>query len=75
MYIEDMLLYADDILLLCDSQEKVRKCTQIVKEWSKENGMELNKKKSRIVVVFAPRSAKKIPFMKLQETEKIKENF
>jgi hypothetical protein len=73
LHVEDILLYADDILLLCDSPEQVRKCIQIVERWSKENGMELNKKKSGIVV-FAPRLAKKIPYMKLQETEKIKEN-
>ena len=41
MHIEDMLLYADDILLLFDSQEQVRKCIQIVEEWSRRKNQEL----------------------------------
>jgi urease gamma subunit len=68
MSIEDILLYADDILILCQTQEQITKCIQIVEKWSHLNGMELNKNKSGIVV-FAPRRAKKIPLMKL-ETEK-----
>jgi len=63
--IEDILLYADDLLVLCKSQDQVRNCIKIIEEWSTENGMELNKGKSGIVV-FAPRRAKKIPFMKVE---------
>ena len=69
MSIEDILLYADDILLLCDSTERVRRCIEIVEQWSKDNGMQLNKKKSGIVV-FAPRSAKNIPYMMRKEGAK-----
>jgi len=65
MSIEDILMYADDILLLCDSQYQIRKCVQIIEEWSKQNGMELNKDKSGIVI-FAPRKAKKIPLMEAE---------
>ena len=66
MSIEDILLYADDLLLLCQTPGQMKKCIQIVEEWSRKNGMELNKKKSGIVV-FAPRSAKTIPYMILEK--------
>ena len=62
---EDILLYADDILILCQSQEQVAKCVKIIEEWSSQNGMELNKKKSGIVV-FTSRKARKVPLMKLE---------
>lgn len=66
--IDDILLYADDILILCQTQQQVAKSIQIIERWSHLNGMELNKNKSGILV-FAPRRAKKIPLMK-HETEK-----
>lgn len=56
MNIEYVLLTADDILLLCTSTEQVRRCIQIVKNWSRGNGMELNKNKP-VIVVFANRKA------------------
>jgi len=65
MNTEDILLYADDILILCESQEQTAKCIQIIENWSQLNVMELNKKKSGIVV-FASRKAKKIPLMELK---------
>src|SRR5689334_14871664 len=43
----------------------VKKCVQLIERWSTQNGMELNKKKSG-VVVFAPRLAKKIPLMEIE---------
>jgi len=61
MSIEDILLYADDILILCQSHEQISKCVDIIKKWSRLNGMELNKKKSGIVV-FASRKAKGAPY-------------
>jgi len=69
MSVEDILLYADDILILCKTVGQVKRCVQIIEEWSVNNGMELNKKKSGIVV-FAPRSAKNIPYMQLKVVEK-----
>jgi endonuclease/exonuclease/phosphatase family metal-dependent hydrolase len=71
--IEDILLYADDILILCQSQEQIIKCIQIIERWSYTNGMELNKNKSGILV-FAPRRAKKIPLMKLEVEKDIDGN-
>jgi len=59
---EDILLYADDVLILCNSIELLHKAIKIVDLWSKKNGMELNKKKSAIVP-FAPRKVKAIPFL------------
>lgn len=46
-----------------------------IEEWSKNNGMQLNKKKSGIVV-FAPRSAKTIPYMiaKIKDEKDTKEH-
>ena len=65
MSIEDILFYADDLLLLCKTPDQVERCVQIIEQWSHENGMKLNRKKSGLVV-FAPRSAKKIPYMELK---------
>lgn len=63
--IEDLLFYADDVLILCTSTYQVEKCIQILEDWSLKNGMKLNKNKSGIVV-FANRKATRIPKMKLQ---------
>jgi len=65
--LDDVLMYADDILTLCTSIEQMKKAILIIEEWSKENGMILNKKKSGIVV-FAPRSSTHIPLMRLERT-------
>jgi hypothetical protein len=63
--IEDILLYADDLLVLCQTENQVKACIKIIEEWSAQNGMELNKKKSG-VLIFASRRAKKIPYMKIE---------
>jgi len=62
--LEDILLYADDVLTLCSSVAQLEKAIKIIENWSAKNGMTLNKKKSG-VVVFAPREAKDVPFMAL----------
>jgi hypothetical protein len=66
--VEDILMYADDILILCNTPEQTEKCIHIIDAWSSDNGMQLNKKKSGIVV-FAPRIAKQIPYMCRKEKE------
>ena len=58
--LEDLLFYADDLLTLCDTQEQLAKCIQVIEKWSKDNGMLLNKKKSAIVI-FSSRRKRKIP--------------
>jgi hypothetical protein len=65
--LHDILMYADDILVLCITQEQLEKSIRIIKEWSADNGMSLNAKKSGIVP-FAPRRAKKIPFLTTETT-------
>ena len=60
--LEDILYYADDLLMLCTSEEQLKRVIKIITKWSEENGMVLNKKKSGILV-FAPRKATKIPLM------------
>ena len=61
---EDILYYADDILILCTTPRQVEQCIKIIEDWSYANGMILNKNKSG-VVVFGARSAKKIPKMQV----------
>ena len=67
--LEDLMFYADDLLALCSSQAQLRKAIEIIKNWSKENGMVLNAKKSGIVV-FANYLSQKIPFMKPDKQER-----
>ncbi len=69
MNIEDLLFYADDILMLCSSPTQAENCIRIVEEWSVKNGMELNKNKSGIVI-FSHRHAKKVPMMKTHKFTK-----
>jgi hypothetical protein len=65
--IEDILMYADDILITCSSELQLRNCINTIEEWTARNGMSLNKKKSGIVV-FAPRHATDIPLMKVKKS-------
>ena len=46
---EDILAYADDIMVICDSVDQVRRVIQVIREWSGQNNMKLNKKKSGVV--------------------------
>ena len=43
---QDILFYADDIFVLCQTQAQLKQCIEIIEKWSKQNGMELTKKKS-----------------------------
>ena len=52
--------------MLCQTQAQLKKCIEIIEEWSKQNGMELNKKKSGILP-FGPRKAGDIPFLRLEK--------
>ncbi len=73
MNIEDLLFYADDLLMLCTSSSQAENCIRIIEEWSEQNGMSLNKDKSGIIV-FADRKAKKIPNMSCKLTVKSNNN-
>jgi hypothetical protein len=46
---EDILAYADDILILCTSLNQIRMVIKLIREWSNENNLHLNEKKSGIV--------------------------
>jgi len=58
--LEDLLLYADDILTICSSVAQLELAITIIESWCERDGMSLNKKKSGIVV-FAPRRSKIFP--------------
>jgi len=47
--LEDLLGYADDLCVICDNLEEVSKVIEVVRNWSKNNNMRLNEKKSGIV--------------------------
>ena len=51
---EDLLGYADDLLVLCTLLTQLKKVISIIKSWSEENNLELNSKKSDIIE-FAPK--------------------
>ena len=42
---EDILAYADDILVFCENKSQLDNCINIIERWSKENNLEINKKK------------------------------
>jgi len=46
---EDLLGYADDICVICDSLSQVTKVIECIRSWSGHNNMILNEKKSGIV--------------------------
>jgi len=70
---EDILYYADDILILCTTPTQVKHCIDAVEAWSLANGMLLNKNKSG-VVIFGNRKAKKIPKMQTLHEDKTGKN-
>jgi len=51
---ENILAYADDILIVCTGYKTLKDVIQTTEMWAKRNGMILNKKKSAIVE-FLPR--------------------
>jgi hypothetical protein len=68
--LEDLLYYADDILILCSDYQQLKKCIQIIEEWDTTNGMILNKKKSGIVN-FIKRKQRKVQDLVSKEVEGI----
>lgn len=71
MNLEDVLLYADDVMTICTSMEQMKKCIEVIENWSKRNGMSLNKKKSGIIT-FTSRKSGKVPMMKMEKTIELK---
>ena len=67
---EDILYYADDVLILCTTPNQVKQCIKSIEGWCHTNGMSLNKAKSG-VVIFGARRAKNIPKMQIVKENKI----
>lgn len=45
----EMVRYADDFVILCDSRDEAEKALQIVREWTEQNGLRLHPDKTRLV--------------------------
>jgi len=45
----EMVRYADDLVVLCSSQEEAQKTLEQVKQWVEENGLKLHPTKTRVV--------------------------
>ena len=41
---ECVLMYADDLAVVCYNEQNVRKVIEIIEEWSGENGLSINKR-------------------------------
>ena len=55
---EDIFAYADDILILCDNLETLKKCIETIEDWSELNNLKINRSKSA-VIEFIHRRCKK----------------
>ena len=47
----EILAYADDLCVLCQDKNKLLRAIRIIDKWSKENGINVNRKKSGIIVI------------------------
>ena len=52
----DPLAYADDLAAVCDGEENLYKAMDIIEKWAGQNDIEVNKKKSGILVIQNQRS-------------------
>jgi hypothetical protein len=57
---EDILSYADDLLILCEDLGKIRRIINLVQTWCVENHMRLNVQKSAIVEYIGRHMKKKL---------------
>ena len=51
----EILAYADDICIVCHSIPHLKRTISIIEEWSRDNGLTLNKKKSGILQIVNSR--------------------
>jgi len=61
---EDLLAYADDLLILCTSPHQLRQVIRIIKDWSNSNNLGLNPIKSGIIE-FLPRCGRQTSYLKI----------
>ena len=47
--IKDIFAYADDVLVIFDDLETLRKCCKIIESWSNDNNLQINRNKSAIL--------------------------
>ncbi|GFN89036.1 endonuclease-reverse transcriptase [Plakobranchus ocellatus] len=70
------LRYADDTVLIAENKEDLQKLLNIVKEESRKKGLELNNKKTEVMVISRKQESPKcdifINEVKLRQTEKFK---
>ena len=50
-YVFEIILYADDVVFLCDTEEELEVALEKLQEWSSSAGFEINKKKSGIMSI------------------------
>lgn len=65
--LEDILAYADDILVLCTTKRELTEAIDLINKWSKKFGLQPNNAKSG-VIEFLPRKGKQIPSLKVGDT-------
>jgi len=53
--LDDILAYADDVAIICDDIEEVKRVLKCIIKWSDNNGLALNKKKCGILQVVGPK--------------------
>ncbi|GFO43596.1 retrovirus-related pol polyprotein from type-1 retrotransposable element r2 [Plakobranchus ocellatus] len=70
------LRYADDTVLIAENKEDLQKLLNIVEEESRKKGLELNSKKTEVMVISRKQESPKcdifINEVKLKQTEKFK---
>ena len=56
--LDDIFAYADDILVLCDDLDTLKRCIQTIEQWSETNNLKINRNKSAILEFVHRRSKK-----------------
>lgn len=60
--IDDILAYADDLLIICTSIQQLRKVIATIKKWCRKNNIQLNEKKSGIVELIPRLGSHKLEY-------------
>jgi len=62
--VEDILGYADDLLVICTSVVQIKNVLRVIDQWCQENNLHLNPKKSGIVE-FVPRQGNSTNYLQI----------